>query len=122
MLENHALSAMAENALIASDRVEGTAVFDANGNHMGSVTRVMIEKMNGKVAFAVLSFGGLLGMAEGHHTIPWEKLDYDTSLGGYRTDITEDQFRGAPAFSRDQETDWSDRGRDRELRDYYGAS
>jgi hypothetical protein len=122
MSENHALGSSVENALIASDRVEGTAVFDANGNHMGSVTRVMIEKIDGKVAYAVLSFGGLRGMAEGQHTIPWNKLDYDTSLGGYRTDITEEQFRGAPAFSRSQETDWSDRGRDRELRDYYGAS
>lgn len=122
MAENHSLGPAADNALIASDRVEGTAVFDAGGNHMGSVTRVMIEKISGKVAYAVLSFGGLLGMAEGQHTIPWSKLDYDTNLGGYRTDITEERFRGAPAFSRDQATDWSDRGWDRELRDYYGAS
>jgi hypothetical protein len=61
-------------------------------------------------------------MAGGQHTIPWSKLEYDTGLKGYRTDITQEQFRGAPAFSRDQATDWSDRGRDRELRDYYGAS
>jgi sporulation protein YlmC with PRC-barrel domain len=121
MADIHALSPVADNALIASDRVEGTAVFDASGKRVGSVTRVMIEKFTGKVAYAVLSFSDLLRMADGHHTIPWEKLDYDTSLGGYRTGITEVQFRGAPDFSRNQETDWSDRGRDRELRDYYGA-
>jgi hypothetical protein len=56
------------------------------------------------------------------HAVPWSKLTYDTNLGGYRTDITEQQLRGAPAFSRDRSYDWSDRDRERELHDYYGAS
>jgi hypothetical protein len=51
MSEPHPLG-RTDNALIASDRVEGTAVFDASGNHMGTVTRVMIEKVNGRVAYA----------------------------------------------------------------------
>jgi hypothetical protein len=79
----------------------------------------MIEKVSGKVAYAVLSFGGFLGMGADEHTIPWNKLDYDTSLGGYRTDITEEQLRGAPAFARNSDQDWSDQDRERELHDYW---
>src|SRR5918995_2441689 len=107
--------------LIESDRVEGTAVYDPQGKHLGSIKRLMIEKIGGKVAYAVMSFGGFLGMGEDEHTIPWNKLDYDTSLGGYRTDITEEQLRGAPAFSRDRDYDWSDRQREQDLHDYYRA-
>jgi len=82
----------------------------------------MIDKKSGSVAYAVLSFGGFLGIGEDTYTIPWGKLTYDTELGGYRTDITSDQVKGAPAFSRDDSYAWSDRDRERELHDYYGVS
>jgi hypothetical protein len=70
---------MTGKPLIESDRVEGTAVYDPQGNHLSSIKRLMIEKISGKVAYAVMSFGGFLGMGEDEHTIPWSKLDYDTS-------------------------------------------
>jgi hypothetical protein len=107
--------------LIESDRVEGTTVYDQEGNDIGSIKRLMIEKLSGQVAYAVMSFGGFMGMGSDEHTIPWRKLNYDTSLGGYRTDITEDQLRGAPTFYRDQNWDWGDRNREQELHDYYRA-
>jgi hypothetical protein len=104
-----------------SDRVEGTNVYDPSGNKIGSIARLMIEKISGKVAYAVMSFGGFLGVGDDEHTIPWNKLEYDTSLGGYRTDITEQQLRGAPSFYRDRDYEWSDRERERELHDYWRA-
>jgi hypothetical protein len=107
--------------LIESDKVEGTTVYDPHGNDVGSIKRLMIEKLSGKVAYAVMSFGGFLGMGAEEHAVPWNKLTYDTNLGGYRTDITEQQLRGAPAFSRDRNYQWNDRSRDRELHEYYGA-
>jgi hypothetical protein len=110
---------MTGKPLIESDRVEGTTVYDPSGNNIGSIKRLMIEKVSGKVAYAMMSFGGFLGMGEDEHTIPWSKLTYDTSLGGYRTDITEEQLRGAPTFTRDQDYDWSNRDRERELHDYW---
>jgi hypothetical protein len=82
----------------------------------------MIEKLSGQLAYAVMSFGGFLGIGTEEHAIPWNKLTYDTNLGGYRTDITEQQLRGAPGFSRDRNWDWSDRTRERELHDYYRTS
>src|SRR5512145_1634158 len=85
--------------LIGSDKVEGTAVYDAKGEHIGSIERVMIEKVSGQVAYAVLSFGGFLGIGSDYYPIPWQSLTYDTSLGGYRTNITEEQLKGAPKYS-----------------------
>ena len=116
-----ATSEMTGKPLIESDRVEGTVVYDPQGNNIGSIKRLMIEKISGRVAYAVMSFGGFLGMGAEEHTIPWNKLTYDTNLGGYRTDITEAQLKGAPAFSRSRDYDWTDRRREQELHDYYGA-
>jgi hypothetical protein len=111
---------MTGKPLIESDRVEGTTVYDLQGESLGSIKRLMIEKMSGKVAYAVMSFGGFLGMGEDEYTIPWNKLTYDTGLGGYRSEITEEQLRGSPDFYRDgDEYEWSDRARERELHDYW---
>ena len=86
--------------LIESSRVEGTAVYDANGRQIGTIKRLVIEKVSGHVAYAVTSFSGFLGVGSEIHTIPWEQLHYDTKLHGYHTNITEEQLRNAPEFSR----------------------
>jgi hypothetical protein len=108
MMAQQSGSAMTGKPLIESDRVEGTTVYDPSGNNIGSIKRLMIEKISGGVAYAAMSFGGFLGMGTEEHAVP-NKLTYDTNLGGYRTDITEQQLRGAPAFSRDSIYDWNDR-------------
>ena len=92
--------------LIESDRVEGTTVYDPQGNNLGSIKRLMIDKISGRVAYTIISLGGFLGMGAEEHAVPWSKLTYDTRLGGYRTDITEQQLRGAPTFARDP--DWNE--------------
>jgi hypothetical protein len=107
--------------LIGSDKVEGTYVYDAKGENIGSIERVMIEKVSGQVAYAVLQFGGFLGIGSDYYPIPWQSLKYDTSLGGYRTNITEEQLKGAPKYSGTS-WDWEDRARGRQVYDYYGAS
>jgi hypothetical protein len=84
------------SSLIASDRVEATAVHDARGKRIGKVERLVIDKASGRVAYAILSFGGFLGIAADHYPIPWPMLDYDEKLGGYRVDITEEQLKNAP--------------------------
>ena len=119
MATNTQTSEMTGKPVIESDRVEGTTVYDPSGNNIGSIKRLMIEKISGKVAYAVMSFGGFMGMGADEHTIPWNKLTYDTSLGGYRTDITEEQLRGAPSLSRDRDYGWNDRQRETELHDYW---
>ena len=106
-------------SLIGSDKVEGTAVYGADDTKIGTVQRVMIDKVSGQIAYAVVSFGGFLGMGEEYYPMPWSKLDYDTDLGGYRADVTEDQLRGAPKFSRSTDWDWSNRTNDERVYKYY---
>ena len=91
-------------SLIGSDKVEGTPVYGRDDNKIGTVQRVMLDKISGKVAYAVISFGGFLGMGEDYFPMPWASLKYDTGLGGYRVGITEDQLNNAPRFNRS--TDW----------------
>jgi hypothetical protein len=105
--------------LIESDRVEGTAVYDRSGNRMGTIERVMLDKLTGRAAYAVMSFGGFLGFGAEKFAVPWGMLDYDTSLEGYRTNLTKEQLGNAPSFSRDQGHGLSDQERERQLHDYY---
>jgi len=106
-------------SLIVSDKVEGTAVYGKDDRKIGTVQRVMIDKISGKIAYAVVSFGGFLGMGEEYFPMPWASLKYDTGLEGYRVNVTEDQLKGAPRFNRNADWDWSDRSRDRTVHEYY---
>jgi PRC-barrel domain len=106
-------------SFIGSDKVAGTAVYGMDDRKIGSVQRVMIDKVSGKIAYAVVSFGGFLGMGEEYFPMPWAALKYDTGLEGYRANVTEDQLQGAPKFNRSTDWDWSDRSRDRTINDYY---
>jgi hypothetical protein len=109
-------------SLIGSDKVEGTAVYGADDTKIGSIERVMIDKMTGKVSYAVLSFGGFLGIGDDHYPLPWQSLKYDTNLGGYRTGITQNQLEGAPKYSKDDAWNWADPARTRSVNDYYGVA
>jgi hypothetical protein len=107
--------------LIGSDKVEGTAVFGADERRIGSIERVMIDKVSGRVSYAVLGFGGILGLGNAHYPLPWQSLKYDTRLGGYVTGVTEDQLRGAPKYGSDTDWNWSDIATARTVNEYYGV-
>jgi hypothetical protein len=117
--------AMGENEtgnLIGSDKVEGTAVYGADESKIGSIERVMIDKTSGRVSYAVLGFGGFLGLGNDHYPLPWQSLKYDTRLGGYVTGVTENQLRGAPKYGNESDWNWGDTTRTRALDDYYGVA
>lgn len=82
--------------LIPSDRVEGTPVVRPNGDRIGTIKRVMIEKTSGQVNYAVMSFGGFLGIGNDYYPIPWTLLTYNEDAGGYELDIPEEALRNAP--------------------------
>jgi PRC-barrel domain len=106
-------------SLIGSDKVEGTEVYGADDNKIGSVQRIMIDKISGKVAYAVISFGGFLGLGEDYYPLPWPNLKYDTRLGGYHVGVTEDQLKRAPKYSKANDWNWSDRANDQRVYGYY---
>ena len=108
-------------ALIGSDKVEGTAVYGANDTKIGSIERVMIDKHSGKVSYAVLSFGGFLGIGDEHYPLPWQSLKYDTELSGYVTGITAKSLEGAPKYGERSDWNWGDDAAVRGINSYYGV-
>ena len=104
--------------LVESDQIHGTSVYDIAGKRIGTIRRLVIEKVSGHVVYAVTAFGGFLGVGAEIHTIPWQRLRYDTAVGGYRTNITESQLQNAPEFSREDRLLLSHQQR-KELNEYY---
>ena len=107
-----------DHRLISSEDVQGTAVYSADNTSIGEIDHLLIDKLSGRVAYAVMSFGGFLGLAHSHYPIPWSALQYDTSVDGFRTAITQTQLRDAPDFSDDS---WSDRAWESKTHKHYGA-
>jgi hypothetical protein len=107
--------------LIASDRVEGTAVRRPKGDKIGSIERLMVDKVSGKVAYAVLSFGGFLGIGHKHLPIPWSLLNYNVELDAYELDIADDVLRKAPSSEQNSEFDFGDRMEEARLYNYYNV-
>ena len=105
--------------LIGSDKVEGTAVYGADGERIGSIERVMLDKLSGQISYAVLAFGGFLGIGHDHYPLSWNTLKYNTELGGYQIGITEDELTGAPKYAEENQWDWNDPDRVRTVDDYY---
>jgi hypothetical protein len=106
--------------LIASDRVEGTAVRRPNGDMVGHIERLMIDKVTGRVSYAILSFGGFLGIGANLVPLPWGRLRYNTKFEAYELDIDDEELKRAPSFSADKDFDWGDRAKEAELHHYYG--
>lgn len=107
--------------LIGSDKVEGTSVRRPNGDHLGSIRRLMIEKATGRISYAVMNFGGFLGLGEAYYPVPWNLLRYNESLDAYELDISDEQLKGAPQFTDESAYDWS-RAEGRRVNDFYGMS
>ena len=114
---NHAIN-QTTHLLIASDRIEGTAVRRSNGEKVGKIERLMIDKVSGNIGYAVLSFGGLFGMGSHHYPLPWSILKYNTALDAYECDVTEELLLGSKTF---EDTDFGDRVTVREFYNRYGA-
>jgi hypothetical protein len=106
--------------LISADKVTGTNVYNREGEKLGSVYNVMLNKLNGQVAYAIMSFGGFLGMGESYHPLPWRALTYDPGLGGYVVDIDRRQLESAPYYTTRDEPDWADRRYAERINSYYG--
>jgi sporulation protein YlmC with PRC-barrel domain len=108
--------------LIAASKVNGTSVYNRQGDSLGSIYDVMIDKRSGRVEYAIMSFGGFLGMGEHYHPLPWNLLQYDERQGGYIVDIDRDRLQGAPAYATSATPDWSTGAYGRQVDDYYGVS
>lgn len=106
--------------LIAASKVNGTSVYNTGGEKLGSVYDVMLDKVSGNAEYAVLSFGGFLGIGDKYHPLPWKQLRYDTRQGGYVVGLDRSRLEGAPVYAVSEVSVWDDtRGRDVDA--YYGT-
>ena len=105
--------------LIASNKVEGTPVYDRNGDRLGSVHNFMVDKFRGRVVYAVLKCGtGFLGLDDRYYPLDWDQLTFDTRLGGYRVNLVEEDLERFGSWDRNER--WSERGPIRGERGRFG--
>lgn len=107
--------------LIASNKVEGTAVYSRDGQRLGSIYNFMVDKVSGQVEYAVMAYGGFLGMGQRYYPLPWRVLTYQTDAGGYVIDMRARDFEDAPSFGRDDEPEF-DREYGRRVHSWYGLN
>lgn len=107
--------------LIAASKVTGTPVYNTAGERLGKIEDIMLEKVSGKAQYAVLSFGGFLGIGERYYPIPWEVLKYDPAAGGYVVNLDKRVLENAPSYLPDEEVNWDDPAWSRRLYEHYGV-
>lgn len=108
-------------ALISASKVNGTTVLNPAGENLGSIYDVMIDKRSGRVQYAIMSFGGFLGIGESYHPLPWHLLKYDPANSSYIVDISKDRLQGGPSYAQSASPDWSTGIYGQEVETYYGA-
>ena len=114
------MTKITSGSLIAAEKVEGTDVYNLQGEKLGTVDDIMIDKVSGKAIYAIMSFGGFLGMGEKYHPLPWSTLKYDESKGGYVVNLDKQMLEGAPTYDIHDDFEWThDYGR--RVDDYYKA-
>lgn len=109
-----------KHRLIASDRVEGTRVYNPAGDRLGSIKNFMVDKVSGRAEYAVIQFGGILGIGNDYYPIPWSMLTYDVERGGYVVTLTKQQLENAPRHDADFPE--YDHNYGQRVFDYYGMT
>lgn len=111
---------IAPHSLISSKEVSGTDVYNTAGEKLGSVDDILIDRVSGRSIYAVMSFGGFLGMGQNHHPLPWSTLKYDETKGGYVVNLDKKRLLAAPTYDRSVEFKWTPEF-GREVDSYYDA-
>jgi sporulation protein YlmC with PRC-barrel domain len=114
-------TALSHGGLIAASRVNGTTVYDTSGTKIGTIDDLMIDKLSGNTRYAVMSFGGFLGIGDKYHPLPWNTLKYDPNLAGYVVNVSREQLEGGPAYTATDTRTWDDDAYGQRLDDYYTA-
>ena len=114
-------TATGHTSAIRAKKVIGTSVKDASGNTIGKVEDIVLDKLSNNIMFAVVSFGGFLGMGEKYHPLPWSTLDYDEGEHGYVVNLSKEQLQAAPAYELAELTRDDGAQFREQVYDYYNA-
>jgi hypothetical protein len=105
--------------LIAASKVNGTNVYNRASEKLSSIYDVMLAKDSGTAEYAIMSFGGFLGIGEKYHPLPWDVLSYSPEHDGYVVDLDRDRLEGAPSYAPGETGQWDDPAYGRHITDYY---
>lgn len=111
---------MSANPYISASKVDGTKVYNPEGAKLGSIEDIVIDKRSGLVRYAVLEFGGFLGIGSDRYPLPWSVLKYDTDKDGYVIAADKAMLEKAPRHGLDGAPDY-DHGYGRSVYDYWGG-
>lgn len=109
------------SSVISSDRVNGTDVYNPAGEKLGSIESLMNDKISGKVRYAVMEFGGFLGIGTERYPLPWDTMKYDIGMDGYVVTLAREKLENAPRYERDTAPEYNDEY-GRRVYDYYGVA
>ena len=90
------------HTLVTASRVRGAVVYNAEGNSIGHVHDLSIEKGTGRVRHALVSFGGLLGIGDRYHAIDWSAMHYDSAMDGYIIPLDREDVEAMPSYTHDE--------------------
>ena len=107
--------------LMGADTLMGNDVFNNEGVDLGDVQEIMLDMRNGQVSYAVLSFGGFLGMGEKLFAVPWVALTLDTTNKRFILNVEKERLAHAPGFDKDKWPDMADPRWAKEIHSYYGV-
>lgn len=105
---------------IRATTVRGTDVYNPEGERIGHIDDIVLSKREGKAAYAIMSFGGFLGIGERYHPLPWDSLSYDPGIGGYVVNVSREKLEAGPHYAPGDEPDWSDPSYGGQLSRHYG--
>jgi sporulation protein YlmC with PRC-barrel domain len=94
--------------LIAASQIRGATVYNAALEELGVLDDIVIDKADSRIAYAVVTIGGLLGMRHTYYPLPWQKLRHDSEMGGYIVDVERDVLRGGPSYTDRAGGSWHD--------------
>lgn len=106
--------------VMAASSLDGTKAYSSDGEHVGKISEIMLDVPHGRIAYAVLTTGGFLGMGDTLHAIPWSALVMDTDEKCFRIAVTADRIKAAPGFNKDSWPSMADPQWGRSLHEYYG--
>jgi sporulation protein YlmC with PRC-barrel domain len=107
--------------LMGADTLIGDDVMNNSGENLGDIKEIMLDMQSGQVAYAVLSFGGVLGLGEKLFAVPWQALKLDTANHCFRLNVSKDQLKNAPGFDPDAWPDMEDVQWQNQVRTFYGT-
>ena len=107
--------------LMGADTLVGNDVYNQLGEKLGDIKEVMLDMRSGRVAYAVLSFGGFLGMGEKLFAVPWNALTLDTATKSFKLNVDKDRLKTAPGFDKDHWPNMADATWAQSIHAYYGT-